>query len=217
VSEYWSRTDEEWVHDFLDTEEMRKLGFNWEKFVEEGVFTPNGADFSPAIDFRDFKFTTPTTKFEFYSERLTKIGQQVPIYTRPLEDPQGPLGKKYPLVFIQFHDKTTVHSQHTPITPIKAVRNEVWIEINPKDADKRGIKHGDVVRIFNDRGECKVKAFLTEGIVPGVVAMPQGWNPDYYVAGHLQMLTHLTINPDENFVDESNTAFYDVLVEVEKA
>ncbi|MEL7563820.1 MAG: molybdopterin-dependent oxidoreductase [Dehalobacterium sp.] len=217
LSEYWSRTDQEWVHDYLDTKEMRQLGFDWDKFVEEGVYTPRGADFSPPIDFRDFKFTTPTTKFEFYSERLTEIGHQVPIYTRPLEDPQGPLGAKYPLVLIQFHDKSTVHSQHTPITPLKEVRNEVWIEINPKDAKKRGIKHHDVVRVFNDRGECKVRAFLTEGIVPGIVAMPQGWTPDYYVEGHLQMLTHLTINPNENFVDESNTAFYDVLVEVEKA
>jgi len=217
LSEYWSRTPQEWVHDYLNTQEMRELGFDWNKFVAEGVFAPKGTDFSPFIDFQDFRFKTPTSKFEFYSERLTEIGQQIPVYTKPLEDPQGPLGEKYPLVFIQYHEKCTVHSQHSPLTALKEVRNEVWIEINPIDAEKRSIKHRDIVRVFNDRGECKLRAFLTEGIFPGVVAIPQGWTPDYYVEGHLQMLTHLTINPAENVVDESNTAFYDVLVEVEKA
>lgn len=213
----WSRTDKEWVYDYMDTAELKRQGFNWDKFVEEGVFLPNNADLTPTVDFTDFKFQTPTTKFEFYAERLTEIGHQVPLYTRPLEDPKGPLGKKYPLVFLQFHDKSSVHSQHTPNTPLKVVRPEPWLEINTVDAKKRGIKHGDVVKVFNDRGSLKIKAFVTEGIIPGSVAVPQGWTPDYYIEGHHQMLTHLTINPLENVVDESNTAFYDVLVEVQKA
>lgn len=217
LGKYWPRTDREWVYDYLNTKELKEQGFNWDKFVEEGIFAPEGTDFSPAVDFTDGKFLTPTTKFEFYSERLTEINQQVPIYTRPLEDPKGPLGRKYPLVFLQFHDKLSVHSQHILAPPLKVVRKEPWLEINVEDAEKRGIKHNDVVKIFNDRGSCKVRAFVTEGIVPGVVAMPQGWGPEYFVEGHHQMLTHLTINPAENVVDESNTAFYDVLVEVQKA
>ena len=31
------------------------------------------------------------------------------------------------------------------------------------------------------------------------------------------MLTHLTLNPTEEFISQTSTAFYDVLVEVEKA
>ena len=39
----------------------------------------------------------------------------------------------------------------------------------------------------------------------------------YKRQGNYQMLTHFTINPTEEFIGQTSTAFYDVLVEVEKA
>jgi formylmethanofuran dehydrogenase subunit D len=38
----------------------------------------------------------------------------------------------------------------------------------------RGIEEGDVVRVFNKRGEMLIPAEVTERIMPGVVAIPQG-------------------------------------------
>ncbi|HFV9304171.1 dimethyl sulfoxide reductase subunit A, partial [Citrobacter freundii] len=49
---------------------------------------------------------------------------------------------------------------------------EVWI--NPVDAQKRGIANGDMVRVFNDRGEVRIAAKVTPRILPGVSAMGQG-------------------------------------------
>lgn len=46
---------------------------------------------------------------------------------------------------------------------------EVWI--NPLDAEKRGIKNGDMVRVFNQRGEVRLPAKVTPRIMPGVSAM----------------------------------------------
>lgn len=219
LEKYWTRTDKEWVHDLLNTPKMRELGFNWNDFVREGQWASNKTNFVPPIDWEDGKgYLTPTERFEFYSEKLVEVGHQVPKWTPPHDDPNGPLAKKYPLVCIQFHDLYTVHSQHTPNSPIKVVRKEAWIEINPVDAQKRGIKHQDTVRVFNDRGECKLKAFVTEGIYPGVTAIPNGWTPDYYVSGHLNNLTYHEINSiEEEHISESNTTFYDILVEIEKA
>ena len=48
------------------------------------------------------------------------------------------------------------------------------ISINPLDAEERGIKDGDIVRAFNDRGAMLIPANVTERIMPGVVAIPQG-------------------------------------------
>ena len=48
----------------------------------------------------------------------------------------------------------------------------MWI--NPQDAQARGIKHGDVVRVFNDVGEILEAAYLTERIKPGVVRLSYG-------------------------------------------
>ena len=46
--------------------------------------------------------------------------------------------------------------------------------MNPVDAEARNLKHGDEIRIFNDRGEIHITVWVTERIRPGVVALPQG-------------------------------------------
>ncbi|EER0449691.1 hypothetical protein GE256_004212, partial [Escherichia coli] len=53
-----------------------------------------------------------------------------------------------------------------------ACLQEVWI--NPIDAQKRGIANGDMVRVFNHRGEVRLPAKVTPRILPGVSAMGQG-------------------------------------------
>jgi len=53
-----------------------------------------------------------------------------------------------------------------------ACRQEVWL--NPVDAKTRGIKNGDMVRVYNARGELRIPAKVTPRIMPGVSAMGQG-------------------------------------------
>jgi anaerobic dimethyl sulfoxide reductase subunit A len=54
----------------------------------------------------------------------------------------------------------------------------VWI--NTYDARVRGIKEGDLVRVYNDRGEVLIKAYVTSRIMPGVTIVRQGawYEPD---------------------------------------
>ncbi len=216
--QYWNRTDEEWIRVYLeDSKHPAMAGFDWDKFVKEGLFVRKDSNFDVNNAFMDKKFKTSTGKFEFYSERLKGVGQELPIYTPLLEDPKGPLSKKYPLVFIQYHDRSNVHTQHMGIPALHGVFKEPFVEISPADAAKRKIKNGDRVKVYNDRGHCVVKAFISEGIIPGTIAIPQGWRPEDFEDGHYQTLTHLTVNPVEMLVSESNFAAYDNLVEVVKA
>jgi anaerobic selenocysteine-containing dehydrogenase len=98
-----------------------------------------------------------------------------------------------------------------------------FLEINPDDAQRRGIKDGAVVRVFNDRGEMKVKARLTQSMKPGVVNCYQGgWitvNVQHYIEGHPNNLTHQIKNPTQAVIPNfpSNAAYFDCLVEVEAA
>ena len=46
--------------------------------------------------------------------------------------------------------------------------------MNPRDADVRGIKDGDIIRLFNERGACLAAVHVTDGIAPGVVQLPTG-------------------------------------------
>ncbi len=48
------------------------------------------------------------------------------------------------------------------------------IEINPADADARGILDGDRLRVHNQRGETHLVAKVTNAVLPGVLYTPKG-------------------------------------------
>jgi anaerobic selenocysteine-containing dehydrogenase len=217
LEQHWNKTDEEWLRDFLTSDHPGVKNLDFEELKRTGIYVREDALLEPLFSFADKKFKTKTGKFEFYTEELAPFNEQVPTWKPPAEDPRGELGKKYPLVFIQYHDRLNVHTQHILIEPLKIVEAEPLLHINPVDASVRNVAHNDVLRVFNDRGECKVKAFVNEGIIPGTVAMPSGWTPDYFIEGNHQELTHYIKNDTEEFLSQTSTAFYDVLVQVEKA
>jgi anaerobic selenocysteine-containing dehydrogenase len=51
---------------------------------------------------------------------------------------------------------------------------ELRVRLHPDDAAPRGIRSGDIVRIFNDFGEVHCRAEISDRIRPGVVSMPKG-------------------------------------------
>ncbi len=51
-------------------------------------------------------------------------------------------------------------------------REPIWI--NPKDAKKRGIKNGDIVKVYNKRGSTLAGAIVTDNVLPGVLKMDEG-------------------------------------------
>jgi anaerobic selenocysteine-containing dehydrogenase len=59
----------------------------------------------------------------------------------------------------------------------------VWI--HPVDAAARGIKNGDIVNVYNERGGVLGGAYITERITPGVVYQDHGARYDPVIAGKL--------------------------------
>lgn len=57
----------------------------------------------------------------------------------------------------------------------------VWI--NPLDAEKLGVEDGDVVSVYNERGDVLGGVRLTERIMPGVVYQDHGARVDAIVPG----------------------------------
>jgi anaerobic selenocysteine-containing dehydrogenase len=69
--------------------------------------------------------------------------------------------------------KVAVHT-HSRTTHLKWLTeiyhdNPAWI--NPKTAAERGIKNGDTIKVSNDLGQITTKARITEGIIPGIIAI----------------------------------------------
>jgi anaerobic dimethyl sulfoxide reductase subunit A len=90
------------------------------------------------------------------------------------------------------------------------------IQISTGDATARGIKDGDQVRVFNDRGEAIIPCWVTNRIMLGVVHLDEGnwFDPDENGidrGGNPNMFTKTGFSPGT--CDPCNTA----LVQVEKA
>jgi trimethylamine-N-oxide reductase (cytochrome c) len=57
--------------------------------------------------------------------------------------------------------------------------------MNPEDAEKRGIKNGDIIRVYNERGSVLCGALVWERIMPGVISIDHGARVDYIIPGKL--------------------------------
>lgn len=163
------------------------------------------------------EFRTPSGRLEFYAEQLKGFGEELPVYREPLEGENTAPAAKFPLAFSSTHTRYRVHSQFANVPWARALDPEPRLNISPADAAARGIRDGDIVCVFNDRGRMKLKARVNHGIKPGLVNITQGWSPWDYLEGTHQALTHEAINPAQQAVYEPNAALYDVRVEVTKA
>jgi len=87
--------------------------------------------------------------------------------------------RKFPLLMSSPHSYYRVHSWLDNNRLLNdCYRHAVWM--NVADAKARRVKEGDLVRVFNDRGEMVLHAYVTSRIVPGEVAVYHG---AWYVPG----------------------------------
>ena len=92
----------------------------------------------------------------------------------------------------------------------------VWI--NTKDAEKRGIKTGDIVKVYNERGTILCGAIAWERLIPGAAYVDHGSRNDYIIPGEVDRGGAInTIAPNgissKHCVGQATSGF---LVEVEK-
>ena len=139
------------------------------------------------VKFADFRndpllepLGTPSGKFEIYSKTIEKMGYDDcgphPTWYEPVEWLGSDQAKKYPLHVISVHPDRRIHSQYnyTAGGHDREVQGRQPMWINTKDAETRGIKDGDVVRVFNDRGELLAGAVVSDRNLPGVIRFDEG-------------------------------------------
>ncbi len=191
IEEYSTKTEDEWLR--LLWEDAKELTDNkpvpeYDEFKKKGVHKikldkPVIAFEKQRIDIDKNPFPTESGKIEIYSKKLADQNipdlPPIPTYIKAWEGRDDELTGEYPLQLISTHNKRRVHSQGYNNPWLSELEeHEIWI--NSIDADARGIKHGDMVRTYNDRGTVLIKAKVTERIMPGVVSISEGswYNPD---------------------------------------
>ncbi len=226
--QYFDKSADEYLKEILHIgdpdADANVNGLTWEQ-VTGGAYHLNTPTL-PYVAFDTKEFPTMSGRIEFYVEMMLPFEQEVCDYKEQYEArPGNPLAEKYPLTFLSTHTRFRTHSQYCDLGWMNEItaNGEGFLEINPVDARARGLSDGDVVRVFNDRGFMKVYARLTEAIKPGVVNCYQGgWSTlkvQQYIEGHPNDLTHQVANPAQAVIPNfpSNAAYYDCLVQVERA
>ncbi len=189
-------SDEDLVRQALDDPQFRAAGITLESLRAAGHLRMA----PPEQTARPFAtgFPTPSGKLEFYSATLAARGHDpLPWYTPPGEGPEATpdLYARYPLSFITLSSRFLINSTFANIPAIAGREKQPLLLIHPDDAVVRGIADGATVRVWNDRGQCRLRAAVTGGIRPGVVAARgQWWNQHFRGGANVNQTTaqHLT-------------------------
>ncbi len=221
------RDEKGWVEFCLD--EFRRKRFpelpSLDQFIDQnlGAWTRPAAP--PAIAFADFRadpekhpLHTPSGKIEIFSRQLFDLNrpEEIPPIPKYIQEWESPFDGHYPLQAIGHHTLHRVHSTHD---------NNDWLEeafpqrvfLNPIDAAPRGIRDGDEVKVYNQRGALILPCRLTNRIMPGVIDIPQGawYAPDEDGVDRGGCVNVLTSQRWTPFA--FGTAQHTIMVEVEKA
>ncbi len=123
--------------------------------------------------------STASGKIEISSPTIGRFGYddcpQHPTWLEPLEWLGGDTSR-YPLHLISNQPATKLHSQldHGSHSRASKIKGREPIRLHPEDAAQRGLKTGDVVRVFNARGACLAGVIIDDRIRPAVVQMSTG-------------------------------------------
>ncbi|WP_105652942.1 dimethylsulfoxide reductase subunit A [Cronobacter malonaticus] len=205
------RTQEGWLrHLYAQSQRAIPELPDFDTFRKQGIFKlrdPQGHH----VAYQAFRenptanpLDTPSGKIEIYSSALADIAAHwqlpegdvihpLPVYSPGFEQVSDPLRAQYPLQLTGFHYKSRTHSTYGNVDVLQAAcRQQIWI--NPQDAQARGINDGDLVRVWNARGEARIEAKVTPRIMPGVVALGEGawYQPDAEGVDHAGSINVLT-------------------------
>jgi anaerobic selenocysteine-containing dehydrogenase len=149
-------------------------------------------------------FGTADGKCHFRAETLD--------YQPPVESRHGEeeLRRKYPLELISPKNDNSMNSTfgHRDATDLETAT----LHLHARDAEPRGIRSADQVRVFNDRGSCVLLAQVDESVRPGVLCAPAvRWGKRSPGKRNVNALT------SERLTDAGGgPTFYSCLVEVER-
>jgi anaerobic dimethyl sulfoxide reductase subunit A len=159
----------------------------WEEFKGYGIYKFLLKE--PHVGFRaqieqGVPFQTPSGKIEILVNELawvqdwtkTKYGEHVPSipkWIEPWESLNSAKTQEYPFHLVSPHPRWRTHSIFNNCAWLRETY-EQECTINASDAKKLGIKTGDTVELWNERGKVVVPAYVTERCMPGVLVLHEG-------------------------------------------
>lgn len=158
----------------------------------------------PAYSLEDLG--TPSGRVEIYSEVLLDRGYTpLPTFRPAREGRLSERRRRYPLQMVSPHPKLWANSSYSYVS--KLFKDDLSrVAIGAADAESRGIRDGDLVFAYNDRGCIAVRTSVEPTVREGVVRIYQGGLPEHGMAN--------VLTSDETSSYGESTTYNDCLVEV---
>ncbi|MBC7957918.1 MAG: molybdopterin oxidoreductase family protein [Cytophagales bacterium] len=164
----------------------------------------------PDAPFANGGFPTPTGRCMIDAPGLG-VPDHVPNYESVQSSPE--LARRYPLAMISPPARNFLNSSFVNVKSLRDIEGEPLLEMHEADATSRGLQGGEMVRVFNQRGEYRCKLSVSARARPGVVNGLGVWWRKLGVAGtNVNEVTH------QHLTDLGRgPSFYDCLVDVQAA
>ncbi|PYQ32742.1 MAG: molybdopterin oxidoreductase [Acidobacteria bacterium] len=167
-------TDEELMRDALSGTAESMRGITLEELRERGSIRLNVP--TPHLPFRSgVKLSTPSGKIEIelHHAGVDPLPEYVPPYESEERDPE--LVRRFPLALISPPAHSFLNSTFANVPSLRRAAGKPTLEIHADDALTRGIREGQRVTVFNERGRFSADAVITDRVRPGVVVAPSIW------------------------------------------
>ena len=224
-----------WWDDLTDEEKVKAEGKNWKTDSSGGIIRvamvkhgchPFGNAKARAVVW-NFPDPIPKHREPLYSTRPDLVAKypthddkkafwRLPTLYKSVQEKNKDVGKEFPLIMtsgrlVEYEGG----GEETRSNPwLAELQQDMFIEINPKAANDRGIRNGEMVHVKSPTGaQIKVKAMVTERVGPDTVFMPfhfSGWwqgkdLKDYYPEGAMPLVRGEAINTATTYGYDSVT------------
>ncbi|MEC4726407.1 trimethylamine-N-oxide reductase TorA [Shewanella sp. D64] len=159
----------------------------FEEFWQAGyVYFGEGKPWTRHADFRNDPeinpLGTPSGLIEIFSRKIAQYNyDDCPGHPTWMEKAErshgGPGSKKFPICLQSCHPDKRLHSQMCESQEFRetyTVKGREPVYISPADAKERGIKSGDIVRVFNDRGQLLAGAVVSNNYPQSIIRIQEG-------------------------------------------
>jgi anaerobic selenocysteine-containing dehydrogenase len=211
----FTQTNEEIIRDVILDSEHNQLveGITFDELRENGWALANYD--SPRRQYLKIGWPTVDGKIQIWSDTLATEGQDpLPTYVPEIEGQEDwERRRKFPLQVLSTAAHYFIGDSFQSVERLQAMQSRPTLELNPGDARARGIKEGDLCRLYNDRGETYAYAVIIDGLIAGTCGTQKQYKGSNTPGGINVNALNSEMLSDFGFAP----TFYSCLAEVEKA
>jgi anaerobic selenocysteine-containing dehydrogenase len=185
---FFRRTDEQMIADAYDWSAPALAGITPQTLAETGWARLNLPDADHYAPHAEGGFPTPSGKQEFRAAAAAGGNFVLPLFRQgstesqpggevdplPHYIPPRPSSPAYSLSLVSPKSHAFLNSTYGNLGAQQRVQGEPTAVLHPVDAIARGLVDGQLIRVFNERGEFVVRARVSDEVAVGVVMSSMG-------------------------------------------